>query len=155
MAFDLSIIQNNIIGQFILPFVLFFAVAYGSLRTAKVFEDKQINAIIAAVIGLMASFYEPLVSALFQYMPFLFVILVILFSYNLISTLLGSKKEAPAGQTKEGTTDVIILIGAILLIVGALGRELLPDLGVIDQTNLIFLIALLGVFVVFKKGWKK
>lgn len=156
MFLDFSIIQNNIVGQFLLPFALLFAVVFGSLRTAGVFEDKGVNTIIAAAIAFIASLNPSISSGMFQLMPALIVILGILFLYNLVSKLLGIGKEATgaAGQPTRAKTgnDVLFIVGTVLLIVGVAGRDFIPDLGAIDQTNLIFIIALLGIFVLWKKG---
>jgi len=155
MFLDLSTIQNNILGQFILPFVLFFAVAYGSLRTAAVFKDMRVNSIIAAVISLMAASYAPLVTALFQYMPYVFIVLLILFSYNLISTLLKGKQEGAGAQSDKAKLDVVIVIGIMLVILNAVGADNLSDLPGIDGKNLVFILALVAVYAIVKSGYGK
>ncbi len=150
MFLDLASVQNNIIGQFVLPFALLFAIVYGSLRTSKVFEERNINLIIAAVIAFIAALFSEVTSAIFEFMPLIITILVALFLYNLLYTLLGGKKD-DAGK-KEQSGDVLLVVGALLVILGIWGRDFIPDIAGIDQTNLIFLFALLGIFVVWKRG---
>lgn len=152
MFLDLASIQNNIIGQFILPFALLFAIVYGSLRTSKVFEDKNIQVIIAAVIAFIASLFSEITSAIFEFMPLVIGILVVLFLYNLLYTLLTGEKPSEAAKKTTPNTDVLLIVGALLVILALEGREFVPDLAGIDQTNLIFIFALLGVYLIWKRG---
>lgn len=163
MVLDIVSIQSSIIGQFILPFALFFAIVYGSLKTAKVFEGNSVNAIVAGVIGFIAALFAPVTSALFEFMPAIIAILVILFLYNLIYTLISGKKpnEKTTAGAQAGTDgpkpngDVILVVGAVLIFLAVSGRSFIPDLAGIDQTNLIFIFALLGVLLILKKGYGK
>ncbi len=150
MVLDLASIQSNVIGQFILPFALLFAIVYGSLRTSKVFEGPQVNLIIAAVIAFIAALFSEVTAAIFQFMPLIIAILAALFFYNLIYTLLGGKKDEQGKKEQSG--DVVFVVGALLVILALQGREFIPDLAGIDQTNLIFIFALLGIFVIWKRG---
>jgi len=56
-----TILQHWIVVQFILPFTLVFAIVYALLAKTKILgEGKQVNAIIAGVIGLIfVSALEP------------------------------------------------------------------------------------------------
>ncbi|VVB60318.1 Uncharacterised protein [uncultured archaeon] len=148
MVLDLALIQSNFIGQFVLPFALIFAITYGSLRTAGVFSNsKNVDLIIAAVIGFIAALTSSINAALIEFMPALVGLLVILFIYNLIYKLIEGGQKKPMQNT-----DVLLVVGALLIILAIKGREFIPDLAGIDQNNLIFIFALLGIFVVWKKG---
>lgn len=151
MFIDIASIQNNVLGQFILPFMLFFAIIYGSLRTGNVFKERHINNIIAAAVALMATSSSQLVSMLYEFMPAIITLLVGLFVINLFYSLLGK----PGSGDSKNKGDVILLIGALLIILAIWGRDFVPNLSIIDQTNLIFLAALLGVFVIWKIGGRK
>lgn len=148
MFFDTASIQYGVLGQFVLPFMLFFAIVYGSLRTGNVFNERHINHIIAAVVALMATSSSQLVSMLFEFLPTIITLLVALFVINLFYTLLG--KPGAGGASKN--TDVIFLIGGVLIVLGVAGRSFIPDTSVMDQTNLIFLAALIGVFIIWKRA---
>lgn len=59
MAFDIAALLNTWhqagVFDYVLPFLLMFAVVYGILSQAKIFgENKGVHAIIALVIGLLA-----------------------------------------------------------------------------------------------------
>ncbi len=162
MFFDTATLQSTFLGQFVLPFAIIFAIAYGSLRTAKVFEDKNVNALTAAVIAFLSATYAPLVNALWLYFPFIAGLIILLFLYNLVKTILFGKKEkgatnpAAAGGTtggKGGEGDVVFITGAIILLLAISGANFLPELPGLDKTNLLFILALLAVFVIVKKGW--
>lgn len=154
MFLDLASIQNNIIGQFILPFALLFAISYGSLRTAEVFsKSKNVDMIIAGVIAFIAALFSEVNAAIFEFMPLIITILVALFLYNLLYTLLGGKKD-DAGK-KQQSGDVILVVGALLVILALKGRDFVPDLRMVDQTNLIFIFALLGIFLIWRRGLGK
>ncbi len=153
MFLDLASVQNNVIGQFILPFALLFAIVYGSLRTSKVFdESKNISAIIAAVIAFIAALFSEITSAIFEFMPIVIGILVVLFLYNLLYTLLTGEKPSEAAKKPKPNTDVLLIVGALLIILALEGRNFVPDLAGIDQTNLIFIFALLGIYLIWKRG---
>lgn len=148
MFFDTASIQYGILGQFVLPFMIFFAIIYGSLRTGNIFKDKHINAIIAAAVALMATSSSLLVSELFEFMPIVIILLVAFFVKNLFYVLLGS----PGEKGIKDNGDMLLLIGALLLILAIWGREFIPDLTIMSQANIIFLFALLGVFIVWKRS---
>ncbi|MBU4299976.1 MAG: hypothetical protein ABIF85_02415 [Nanoarchaeota archaeon] len=148
MFIDMASIQYNVLGQFILPFMLFFAIVYGSLRTGNVFKERHINNIIAAVVALMATSSSQLVSMLYEFMPMIITLLVALFVINLFYQLLG---KPGAGESKKNT-DVIMLIGALLIILAVAGESFMPDTSIMNQTNLIFLFALLGIFIIYKRA---
>lgn len=161
MFFDTASLQSTFLGQFVLPFAIIFAVAYGSLRTADVFKDKNVNALTAAVIAFLSATYAPLVNALWLYFPFIAGLIILLFLYNLVRTILFGKKEKGAANTaageakagKGGEGDVVFITGAIILLLAISGANFLPELPGLDKTNLLFILALLAVFVIVKKGW--
>lgn len=148
MFIDIASIQNNVLGQFILPFMLFFAIIYGSLRTGNVFKERHINNIIAAAVALMATSSYQLVAMLYEFLPAIITLLVGLFVINLFYTILG--KPGSKDSSKPG--EVVILIGAILVILAISGQSFMPDTSIMDQNNLIFLAALLGVFIIWRRA---
>lgn len=148
MAFSTALIEYGILGQFILPFLIFFAIIYGSLRTANVFKEKHINAIIAASTAVMATSSTQIVSELFAFMPIVIVLLVAFFVKNLFYVLLGS----PGERGIKENADMLLLVGGLLFILAIWGKEFIPDTTIISQTNIIFLFALLGVFIVWKRA---
>jgi|GEM_PF-2012766 len=149
MFLDTALIQSNALGQFILPFMLFFAIIYASLRTANIFPgQRHINHIIAAAVALMATSSLQLVSMLYEFLPAIVTLLVAIFAVNLFYQILGK----PGSGGSKNDTDVIILIGFTLVILGVSGRNFMPDTSIMNQTNLIFLVALLGLFIIYKRA---
>lgn len=159
MFLDTAVLQNTLIGQFILPFAIIFAVAYGSLGTAGVFKDKNVNILTAAVIAFVSATYAPLVDALWLYFPYVAGLLILLFIYNLVKTVLFGKSEetppAQAGKGKEGEGGVVLITGAVLVILALSSESIIPDLPGIDSTNVLFIIALLAIWVIVKRGYGK
>ena len=55
MAEEITVLQNWVVGKFILPFLLIFFIVFAILERTKIFGEgkKQLNALTAFVIGLI------------------------------------------------------------------------------------------------------
>ncbi len=124
MAED-TILQHWIFSQFILPFLLIFALIYAILEKTKLFGDgkHQLNAIIAGVIGLIfvGAVYPKIVVG--NMILFLTVAIVCVFVVMIIwGFIFGDIKEGfkPATWMKWvlGIVAGIAFIGAVLWATG-------------------------------------
>ncbi|GAH78833.1 unnamed protein product, partial [marine sediment metagenome] len=92
-----TIFQSNIVQQFILPFVLVFTLVFAILEKTKLFgeDKKQLNAIIALVIGLIfVTAVFPTVVVTNKLILFLTIALVIVFVVLLLwGFVFGEIKE--------------------------------------------------------------
>jgi len=151
MAFEYggaTILSSPLFVTTILPFLLIFTIVFAVLQKAKIFGDnkKQIDAIVALVVGLLAISFRYAVGIIVELIPFLAVSLVIIV---VLMILLGAfhkegELELPKG-IKWGliVLSIIALVIAILLITGFWSTAY--DFIVIEGgsglvTNVIFLI---------------
>lgn len=94
-----TILSHPLIVEVILPFVLIFTIVFGVLQKAKIFGEKkkQIDAIVALVIGLFVISFAKAIGIIVQLSAFLAVALVVVIVFLL---LIGS-------FTKEGDVDKV------------------------------------------------
>ncbi len=134
---------------FFTTFLFVFAVVYGALGTAGVFKEKGVNIIIALAFGLFAATYQPLVSALQQFLPIAAAIIVVLFFILLIKKVfMGDKKE---GKSQFfDSLPVAIGLGLGLLLVGILWKDFAGYLPYgISPVNALWLIVIIVVVILF------
>ena len=94
-----TILSSPLIVEVILPFVLIFTIVFGVLQKSKIFGDKkkQIDAIVALVIGLFVISFAKAIGIIVQLSAFLAVALVVVIVFLL---LVGA-------FTKEGDVDKV------------------------------------------------
>ena len=145
MALDMILLPQ--VGAFL--FV--FAIVLGLLTTAKIFENKRVNAAIAIVFGLFSAIYEPFVSGIQAYLPLAAAILVVIFFFVLVKRLFGEKKE---GQKYDAVPLSVALMALLLVLISQwnLLKNFLP--AGIDATNfgwgLGIVLVLMILWIVYK-----
>lgn len=84
-----TILSHPIVVETILPFVLIFTIVFAVLQKSKILGEKakQIDAIVALVVGLVVISFAQATGIILQLMPFLAVSLVVIL---VILLLLGS-----------------------------------------------------------------
>lgn len=112
-----TILQSTIVSKFILPFLLVFFIVFAILEKTKLLGDgrKQLNALLAFVIGLIftgAVFPKEVVGNLIL---FLTVAIVVVFVTLLIWGFVSGGKEI----SLDGRTKKILGVGTILSVVVA------------------------------------
>jgi hypothetical protein len=151
MAFEYggaTILSSPLFVTTILPFLLIFTIVFAVLQKAKIFgsNKKQIDAIVALVIGLLAISFRYAVGIIVELVPFLAVSLVIIV---ILMILLGSFH--PEGELKLPSglrwaligLSIIALVVAILLITGFWNTAydyIVVEGGSGLLTNIIFII---------------
>ena len=100
-----TILQHYIFADFILPFLLMFAIVFAILEKSKILgqEAKQVNAIVALVIGLIfvgAIFPKQVVGDL---VLFLTVALMVIFVFLLLYGFVASGKEGLEVESSDET----------------------------------------------------
>jgi len=156
-------LQNVIFTKFALPFLLIFFIVFAILEKTKVLGDnKQINALVAFIIGLIfvgVAFPKEVVGNLIL---FLTVALVILFVVLLLWGFVSGGKD---GFELEGWMKNVLLgvvsVAVVIAVIWATGIQG----GVIDLlfyqtwsgtfwTNAIFIAAIAGALALVLKGTK-
>lgn len=117
-----TILQHWVFTSFILPFLLVFAIVFGVLERSKLFGDnkKQLNAIIAFVIGLIfvAAISPKLVVA--NLILFLTVALVTMFVGLLLWGFIAGEAGLKFESAPKGLQWFIGVVIAIAVIAGLL-----------------------------------
>lgn len=156
-----TILQHWIFTQFILPFLLIFAVVFAILEKTKLLgeDKKQVNAIVAFVVGLIfvsAIYPKQVVGNLIL---FLTVALIVLFVFLL---LYGFVAAGDKGFEVEGWMKwiavVIIFVAVVIATVWATGTDSMLWNLLFGQswsttmwTNVLFVAVLIGVIVFILK----
>ncbi len=107
--------------QYLLPFLLIFALVYGILTQVKLFkENKSINGIIALVVGLMAMQF-PMVPQFFaEIFPRLGIGLAVILVLLILMGMFIDPKSGAIGYTLLGVAAIILII-VLVKTAGALG----------------------------------
>jgi hypothetical protein len=119
----LETLRNLGFFQFFLPFLLFFAIIYGALQKTKVFgERKDIDAIIALVIALIASTTAWVIEGLSGFLPWVgFIALVIVCFLMLVGMIYGDVEELAKSKWVKISAVIAITVGIFAVLYYALG----------------------------------
>lgn len=120
-----TILQNEIFTNFALPFLLIFFIVFGILEKTKLFgeDKKQLNALIAFVIGLIfvAAIFPKLVVG--NLILFLTVAIVVMFVGLLLWGFVSG--EAPKLESKplKWVVGIVIIVAVGIALLWAMGIE--------------------------------
>ncbi len=163
---DATIFQHYIFLEFILPFLLMFAIIFAILEKTKLMgeDKKQVNAIIAFVIGLIfvsAAFPKHVVNELIL---FLTIAIVVMFVFLILYGFVASdKKEGLKVENwMKWTFGILAGIGVVIATIYATGVDFFLLDMLFNQpwsgkvwTNVTFVVvAIIAITVVLKTGKK-
>ena len=123
-----TILQHWVFTRFVLPFLLIFFIVFGVLEKTKLFgsDKKQLNALIALVIGLIlvgAASPTLTISHLILFLTIAVVVLfVALLLWGFVSGEEGLKFEK-APKPLRWLIGIVIVIAVIIALLWALGTE--------------------------------
>jgi len=150
----ISALQQYGFVDFVIPFILIFAVVYALLQQAKLFgsgEDaKKYNLVIALAIGLIITIPHVLspqpndaVSIMQRFLPeFVYIALAIL----VVLMLLGMFTEEPGKKGLiSGIAGLLAVAYLVVMIVSAIGDYNIP-LAIFQDPNLVAVIIIILVF---------
>ncbi len=125
MDTGLIFISNELFSQFILPFLFVFAIIFAILEKTEVLGSgkHQINAIISLVSGLIFLSFNYAKSIVINLIPFMTVVLVILFVFILLYSFTNFNNESRGilgEKMRKWVTGAVIIsvIVAILVFTG-------------------------------------
>ena len=160
-----TILQNEIVTRFILPFLLVFFIVFGILEKTKLFGDdkKQLNALTAFIIGLIfvAITYPTIIVS--NMILFLSVAIVVMF-VGLLLWGFATGGDAKIGGEKwvKWTAGIIITVAVVIALLWASGIEGRAVNLLFYQswsknfwTNAFFIIAIGVALALAIKGGKK
>ncbi len=124
---DFNILASSIFTKGILPFLLVFTLIFAVLEKSKILGDgkKQVNAIVALVVGLLVVAFAYPTGVITKLVPFMAVAAVIILIFLLLYGFVASDKDGlkiPKGlQVTFAIIIGVALVVAVLWATGALG----------------------------------
>jgi len=146
-------LQGSGFYEFLLPFLLVFAVIFGILQKSKIFGDsaKNINAVVALVLGLLITSQFEVVQGLTSFLPRMSMFIIIAMMVLIFIALFAGD----VGEGIGGWMLWIIAIIAVLVTYWALG----PVIGFevpywIDQNwqTIAIIVAVIAIMVAVTRG---
>ena len=119
MATELIFTSNELFSHFILPFLLVFTLVFAVLEKSKLLGDNknQINAIIGFVTGLIFIAFPYARDIVIKLIPFMAVVLVILFVFMLLYGFMAGKKEGDVlGSKLKNTIGFVIIVSVVIAV---------------------------------------
>ena len=137
--------------DFFLPFLLFFAVVYGALEKTKVFGEgrKDINAIVALVISLIAATTAWVIESITGFLPWVaFIAIVLVCFLMLVAMVYGDVSELAKSPWIKGGAIIAIIIAILSALYYSLGFDKTIGSGGlgISETDLA-LVVMIGIGV--------
>ena len=147
LLLDPTYLEYSPIGQFILPFFLMFAIVYGIMNYTNPFgNQKTVNAMISAAIGLFAASSRDFVEFFWRNLNLILILFIVLFF------LLVAKKLSE-GSGEGDKSGIAVIAGAIIILIAAKGTEMFDDMYWLSQNNIIFLVLVaLFIILIYAKG---
>lgn len=156
--------------DFILPFLLVFAIVYGVIERVKIFgpeTGKRVNAIIAFTIAMITTLTGWFVSFLTGFMPWVSVISIVVVTVLMLVAMLakeGSFEKLLENKEilKYGGVAILIAVGVVLLGLGFPTvmkfniNNILNAIGLTatDLAGIVFFVAFIVVIFLIGKGPK-
>jgi hypothetical protein len=121
-----TILQHWVISNFVLPFLLIFFILYGILEKTKALgENKQLNALVSLVVGLIfVGAISP--KLVVENLILFFTVAIVVLFIALLLWGFASGQEAKLPDSKGlkaavGAVIVLAVVGALLVVVGIEG----------------------------------
>lgn len=113
-----TILSSPFFVEGILPFLLIFTVVFAILQKAKILGDgkKQIDAIVAAVIGLIVISFGYATNTIVNLVPFLAVSVVVILVFMILYGMVFQEGDFKMNKYLKGTFGVIIAIAVIIAV---------------------------------------
>lgn len=163
MAAD-TILSSPLIAEAVLPFILVFTVVFAILQKSSILgkDKKQIDAMVALVVGLITITFASAVGIINQLLPFLAVSVVMILIFLILIGLVHKDGEFAWNDQIKKTVIVLAFVAVVvagLIFTGAwdyLAYKLYePGSNLI--TNVVFIAIIIGGFLIvyFGDGKKK
>jgi len=164
-GFEGTILQSTLFINLILPFLLIFAVVFAVLQKTKILGDgkKQVDAIVALVIGLMVVAFAQAVDIIVFLMPVLGVSIVAVLVFLLLFGFVFKEGEFKVHNGIKWVVGILaaIVVGVTLLVLTGWWDFLIEfvfyeDTGSTVVTNVVFIVIIIvAVAVIYWGGGKK
>lgn len=161
-----TILSSPLFVEIILPFLLVFTVMFAILQKTKVLGDgkRQIDAIVALVVGLLVVSFGFATGVIVSLVPFLAVSAIVILVFMILYGMVFQSGEFKMHKRIQGTIGILAAIGVIIAVMVATGAwdyvaESYFYNGDNDGliTNIIFIVIIIAVvgFLWMGSGEKK
>jgi len=151
LIFGPTILSHPLFVETILPFLLVFTLVFAVLQKSKILgaDKKQIDAIIALVVGLLVISFGQAIGIILQLIPFLAVSLVILLVFML---LVGSFRPEGEDLLPPGFKTFLMYVALITVAIAVMwitnAWQYIFDLIVFGSDSPIFINVLFFVIII-------
>src|SRR3989344_254221 len=119
-----TILSSPIISEAVLPFILIFTVVFAILQKSKILgsEKKQIDALVALVIGLITITFANAVGIINSLLPFLAVAIVMILVFLILVAMVSHEGTSKWETGFKKTIIVMVFVAVIaagLIVTGA------------------------------------
>ncbi len=159
-----TILSSPIISEAVLPFMLIFTVVFAILQKSQILgkDKKQMDALVALVVGLITITFANAVGIISSLLPFLAVsIMLILVFLILIAMVSNGEKGIELHAGFKWTIMIMSFIAVViagLVVTGAwnyIGNKFTGPSGSSLVTNVVFIIVIVGAIIMVFLGDKK
>ena len=158
-----TILSSPIISEAVLPFILIFTVVYAILQKSEILgeDKKQIDALVALVVGLITTTFANAVGIINTLLPFLAVSVVLILVFLILVASVSTDGTKKLENGFRNTIIVLVFLAVIiatLIITGAwdyLAYKFGGPGGSEWFTNIVFLAIIAGAFIMVFVGDKK
>ncbi|MEK6846953.1 MAG: hypothetical protein AABY16_02195 [Nanoarchaeota archaeon] len=157
-----TILSSPIISEAVLPFVLVFTVVFAILQKSKILGDgkKQIDALVALVVGLITITFANAVGIINSLLPFLAVAVVIILIFLILVASVSTDGTLPWEKNFKKAIIVLAFLAvlvAVLIVTGAwdyLAYQVSGPSSSSWVTNVVFIAIIAGAFLLVFFGDK-
>ncbi len=158
-----TILSSPLVFEIILPFLLVFTVIFAILQKTRVLGDgkRQIDAIVALVIGLIVVSYGYATNIINSLVPFLAVSAIVILVFMILAGMIFEQGKYQFHQKVQVTIGVLAAIGVVIATLIATGGwdYLWNRFSFTNQSallaNVLFLVVIAAAVIVVSMGAKK
>ena len=153
-----TILQSPLVVEIILPFLLVFTVVFAVLQKSKVLGDgkKQVDAIVALVIGLLVVSFASATGLIVRLIPFMAVSLVVILVFMVIWGMFWKEGDFDIGKGPKMAAGIVALIAVIIAVLVFTGFwQNIADLftnGSSLMANVVIVIVVVVAIIVVLSG---
>jgi len=114
-----TFLSHPLFVETILPFLLVFTIVFAVLQKSKIFGDgkRQVDAIVALVVGLLVISFGQATGFIVQLIPFLAVALVVILVFMI---LIGSFGKSGEEMLPKGLKTFLMIVAGIAVVIAVL-----------------------------------
>ncbi len=158
-----TILSSPIISEAVLPFMLIFTVVFAILQKSQILgkDKKQIDSLVALVIGLITITFANAVGIISSLLPFLAVSVVLILVFLILVAMVSVGEKGI--ELHKGFKWAIMILSFIAVIIAGLvvtgawdyiSKQFESSNGSSLITNIVFIVVIVGAFIMVFLGDK-